>query len=379
MYNYAKQVDIGRLSKEIRDSEIVTALDYMNCGNAENIWATEIYFKAALSPEDEAILDSLVAAHVATPLPEDVIQQVQVVSSVPVPPGPTSAANVPIVELALRRGDPGFINFTIVSHDLSDRTTWYQKSVQVMDETLTDSGDGKTFSSAHPHWINMKSPKLTVDYKKVLERDGSLSSASSRYVVVKVDGDTKTESTAFAQNDYSVNYATGEVTFAQAQTGTVTASYWHNDGVQQCSEFLFTPPPGYCYRISHVESQFSKNSVFTDHIQLEIWAGAVTGGNTVNLAGYGGFSQMNFDLGYGQSRSLYRNMKDCINWCTNAYPTIPACGEIANDVLCFPFMYLIHPIVSSKQGTVIRLLTTNDTEITAEICTITFYTEKGPA
>lgn len=72
-YNYTKEIHSSRLEQEIRDSAIVTALDYINVVGAD---AVTIYFKDELSLEDEDILDSLVDNHVPTPLdadPKDVV------------------------------------------------------------------------------------------------------------------------------------------------------------------------------------------------------------------------------------------------------------------------------------------------------------------
>lgn len=357
-YDFTKAVNSDQLTAEIRVSGIVTALDHIDTVGSSLM----VFFKDALSGGDQTTLTALVTAHVPGPA----------TGAAPVNPD-----NVPIVEMSLRRSTVGFSNFTIVSHDFSDRTTWYQKSLAIANETLTDSGNQLLFTSAHIHWVNMNGPKLTLDYKKVLERDGTLTNASLRYVVVKVDGATKVETT-----DYTVDYPAGTVTFVAPQSGVVTASYYHNAGVTHCSEFLFTPPPNMLYRVEHIESQFSRNTNFTDAVVVEIWAGGVSLSNSiysVNLAAYSGFASALFDAGYGQSRSTYRNMNDLINWCNNQYPTIPACGSLSQDILVFPFLYIVHPTISAKQGTVIRLLTKNDTEIDAEICTVTLYMEKGPA
>lgn len=59
------KVDPGRLTQEIQESAITTALDSIDTnGDDCNIW-----FKAALSSEGEAVLDSIVAAHSGDPLP----------------------------------------------------------------------------------------------------------------------------------------------------------------------------------------------------------------------------------------------------------------------------------------------------------------------
>lgn len=361
-YDFTKSpVNSDQLAKEIQQSAIVTALDHVNTAGS----SLSIFFKNPLSEGDQTILGTLVSNHVAG---------TTVVSS------PKNPDGVPIVEAALRRSTSGYMNFTIVTHDFSDRTTWYQKSVQVTNEVLTDSGNGLFFNSANPRWINMKSLKLTVDYKKVLERDGTLTNSSIRFVVMKSNGTTLVEGT-----DYTVDYPTGVVTFTNSQTGnTITASYWHNNGVAHCSEFLFTPPPNTQYRVEHIEAQFSKNTAFNDVVQVEIWAGAVTISpdqltTSVNLAGYGGFADAFYDAGYGQSRTFYRNMNDLINWCNNQYPLIPACGALTQDIMVFPFLYIVHPVITVKQGVVVRLYLKNDTEMGAEICTVCLYMEKGPA
>lgn len=295
------------------------------------------------------------------------------------PANPTNSNGVPLSETALRRSTPGYTNFTICTHDFSDRTTWYQRSVQVTNETLFDTGGAITYQANNAHWVNMNGQKLTIDYKKVLERDGTLSSGSKRAAIVKSNGTTLIEGT-----DYIVNYPAGTVQFTNSQAGnTITATYWHNNNVQYRSEFLFTPPPNYLYRIEHIESQFSANCNFNNSaVVVEIWAGAVSlnaGLYSVNLNGYANFNPAYYDAGYGQSRSNYRNMNDLFNWCDNAYPPSPPCGNITQPVMNFCFFYAVHPEINSKQGTCIRFLMANDVELTAEICTTTLYMEKGPS
>lgn len=68
-YSYDKLCDPGRLSYEIAQSAIVTALDHIETTSSPA--NTTVYMKAALSGGDETILDGLVTAHVNEPLPED--------------------------------------------------------------------------------------------------------------------------------------------------------------------------------------------------------------------------------------------------------------------------------------------------------------------
>ena len=72
-YSYAKECDSPRLSQEIVESAIVTALDRI-----ERVTTTDIWFKDALSGGDETILSALVTAHVNTPLPDNQVKPVTV-------------------------------------------------------------------------------------------------------------------------------------------------------------------------------------------------------------------------------------------------------------------------------------------------------------
>jgi len=80
-YDYTKTpISIDRLTIEIQQSSMITALDHIDLFGA----AVSIFFKADLSEADETTLGALVEAHDGTPLPENVVQSV-VVASMPDP------------------------------------------------------------------------------------------------------------------------------------------------------------------------------------------------------------------------------------------------------------------------------------------------------
>jgi hypothetical protein len=343
---------------------------------------------------------------------------------------------VQLVDMVLRRGQPGDDGFTIVSHDLTDRTTWYQASVRVSDCSLVDSGDHLTFQAEEGkrHWVNIYSRKLTIDHNKILLKDGTLAKEEDFAVVVKVDGVVTTEG-------FTIDFTTGSITFSSSQENkTITATFNHND-VDDASNFIVRPVSNCKYLVEHVEIQFSKNMSFNDsHIQFEVWAGdpsysyygsysdemfhyawgqhenvlfrAVSEGLAWTIAAgtqgvyvpFDGSSTIsaivsawntsNPDLaitclgddsqvlaagglfligGFGQMRTRYRGMRDLINWCNNQYPVIPACGELQYDIMCFPFRYLVPAELNPAQGALVRLFNKDDVELTGEIATITFY------
>jgi len=64
-YAFNKAVDAARLQTEIQSSAITTALDFISSTPT----VVDIWFKAALSNEDETTLSTIVTSHVNTPLP----------------------------------------------------------------------------------------------------------------------------------------------------------------------------------------------------------------------------------------------------------------------------------------------------------------------
>lgn len=75
-YTFEKLCDSQRLTKEIEESAIIIALDYIQTLSSPA--TTNVWFKAALSEGDEIILAALVTAHVNTPLPENIVLPVDV-------------------------------------------------------------------------------------------------------------------------------------------------------------------------------------------------------------------------------------------------------------------------------------------------------------
>jgi len=73
-YSFVKAANTDRLTQEIQQSSIVTALDYISTVGT----ALSVFFKAALSASDEITLSALVSSHVDAPLiftvpPQDVV------------------------------------------------------------------------------------------------------------------------------------------------------------------------------------------------------------------------------------------------------------------------------------------------------------------
>ena len=274
-----------------------------------------------------------------------------------------SSTGNPIVEPGLYTGPLGSRGMSLVTPDLGDRTTWYQKSVQVTNEILADSGNGLTFTSTNPHWVNIYSLKLTYTYKQIPKRDGTFGKHADWAITVKVDNVAVT-------SGFTINYAAGTITFDSSKAGsTVTATYWHNNGITHPSEWLLVPLAGKKFIVEHCELQFSVGMQVNDSVRFEIWAGA-------NLATYGAFPDYLFDAGYGQMRAEYRNANDMINAANLGQGTIAKFGNLTKEVIVMPFNYLQAFSLPSSLGCVFRIYLTQDIPYgDTDIATTTFYTQ----
>lgn len=351
LYTYTKTVVVARLEQEIKVSAIATALDYITAvGTTVNI-----YFKGTLSSGDVTLLNNIVTAHIPTPMPDES-------QPVSLDAAKSNLGNL-LVEPAIFTGPVGSKSVSMVTPDLTDRTSWYQKSVQITNETLTDSGDGLTFTSVHPWWINTSaaSTKLTYTYKQVPKRDGTFGNLTDWAVSVKVNG------TSVSSSTYTVDYVNGKITFNSSQSGnTVQVTYWTNDGVTKPSEWLLVPPAGKKYIVQHAEVQFSVNAQIKDTIRFEIWGGGT-------LSAYGSFPDYLFDAGYGQFRADYRNARDLINAANEGQGVIAKIGELTSEVVVMPFNYIQAFALDSAVGAMFRLTLLNDTQFIGELTTCTFY------
>jgi len=276
---------------------------------------------------------------------------------------PVGSSGAPIMEHGIFTGIPGARALSCVTPNLADRTTWYQKSVKVTAETLTDSGDGLTFNSVNPYWIDIMNLKLTYSYKQIFKRDGTFGKQADWVHSVSVNGTPVT-------TGFTVNFVDGTITFGSSQSGnTVTATYWTNNGVTQPSEWLLVPPAGHKFTIQCVELQYSTNiPAAFDTIRFEIWAGA-------NLATYGSFPDYLYDAGYGQFRADYRSVWDIINVTNNmSSAVIPAHGPMNHDLFIAPFNYTQATLIDSAVGTIMRCCLVNNIPIPdVDLATACFY------
>lgn len=276
---------------------------------------------------------------------------------------------VPLVASAPRDGS----EWVIGSHNFCDPCTWFGESVRSENETLTDSGNGLTFTSAHENWIDMASGRMHNDDIWVqIQQMLNPGNPHGYQVTVKVDGETKTPCPVFSETggDYWIDWDAGEVVFLSSQSGkTVTASYSY----ATTNVFHLTPLPGKILIIEDAECDISVDAHMTSGIVYSAWH--FDGQDWV----------MDMGATYKRAGQINTEARGC-------YPVFKAIGASAaelqiEDIREFrrksrgmkydrqgaPFQYATAKRVRSSWGQEVRVMTTDGQALTGEHVTITFY------
>ena len=283
---------------------------------------------------------------------------------------------VPVISLdgeqsdkALRVAHVGRIGSEVIyaTHNFSDKTTWYSESLRVTDEALTDSGDGLLWNSTNTDWIDMVHGKIMDEEAIRLENEPT----HEYLVVVKVDSVEKTQRTPYVSSggDYSVDFATGTITFFSSQAGkTVEASYSHENG----STWIMRPSTGMKLTIEDAEAQFSADVVVNDTIKFAAWGVAdvfapqlvpspLPSGTLIELP----------------PNTRYMRLDQIIDEARGAYPEIPALGGATRGNLKarfgFPFRYGAVKTLSSAALMELRVTLEGNLVFGGERTTATFY------
>jgi len=240
-----------------------------------------------------------------------------------------------------------------VTHNWCDPTSWYTQSARVEGETLTDSGDGLTFNSSHDNWIDMTHGKI---YREDLL-------AASYLPVIKVDGVTKTQRAPWAEagGDFTIDYATGAVTFFVSQSGkAVTADYSRENG----SLYIIAPTAGKRLWVEYSEVQFSKDIEINAHTFFQPWAYSPTGNPAPPEKVAAAYP------------TIYKTLDNYIEEANGCYPEIPIMGGprgFTSPRVTFPFKYQTVKELLSSYGLEIRVWIGGSLPFGGEYGTATFY------
>lgn len=239
---------------------------------------------------------------------------------------------------------------TRYTQNWADATTWYEGATRQVDQALTDSGDHLTYNV--PAWSSKKHI-VDVYHGKITNEHLLLDSGANSYrVVVKVNGQTKTEQDPHVGSggDFTVDYDAGSVTFLSALQGSdaVTMTYHlvdrtAGDGSASC--WTLKPDAGKILEIAKVEVQFSDNIVLTDDVSFQAFA-----------------SPPGVPVG---NEDIYKTMSDYYNDANGAYPVMPTLGGsgwrgCSEPVYALPWQYQAVTKLDSTQNIEVRLCLKHD-------------------
>lgn len=315
----------ANLHQEIAGSAITIALQGLTTSGDD----LTVEFKASISASEETILNGLIASHDGVRSVND--PQIVEISGV------EKTAN--LKSMAVHEVPPEGTSSVFVSHDFTDKTTWYQESVAVTDETLTDSGDGLTFEAANTHFIDMTHGKI--------HKEDTLNAAGDYDITVKVNDVVQT-------SGYSVDYVAGEITFDSSQSGnTVKLTYRYASG----STWTLGPAEaGKTLHVKHTEVQFSKSANIDSPINFDTFVY-----NPADLP-----NKVRYD------RVRYKSIRDIVNESNLGY-SVPAIGSLTEETIIFPFVYGTVKSLTASSGAEIRVSIQDDIELTGTYGTLTFY------
>lgn len=239
---------------------------------------------------------------------------------------------------------------TFITGNWCDPTTWHQKAVRVVDEVADCSNPGTNTVYAVDH-VNL----IDIYHGKITQEDFLQDADSHSYrVVVKVDDVVKTERDPHVGSggDYTVNYATGVITFASDRGNSVVkVTYHYANG----SEYIIKPDAGKKLKIKTAEVQFTKDIGITDSVKFQLYVAGNPYGNPV----------------------VYKTLMDYINEANGAYPEIAAMGTgwrgIPQNVVTFPWNYQAVTELKSSIGMEIRIKLEHEAPFTGTAATATFY------
>lgn len=244
---------------------------------------------------------------------------------------------------------------TLISHDWCHPTTWYSHGIRVVDEIVTPVTPAiyTDYKVANTNLIDIYHGKIT-DEDPLKDEDNN-----SYRVVVKVNDIQLTEADPDdGGNDYSIDYATGVITFTPAlsENDEVKATYHY----ATTADFAIKPTAGCKLLIKAAEVQFSKDVTLNDTVVFEV----LVAGNVV-------------------AKSTYKTMQDYINAANGAYPVIPAMGGstwrgMQNDCITFPWNYQSMTELKSSYGMEIRIKLSRNRAFGGEYATATFYCLEEP-
>jgi len=258
------------------------------------------------------------------------------------------------------------------THNFVDPTTWYSQSTRVTNEVLTDSGNGLTWDSINPIWIDMVSGKVQ-DEDGIIEEEAERTPSHHGWsVVIKVDDVVKTmrEPLESSGGDYTVNYSTGKIIFFSSQAGSVVkATYSKESG----SGWRLKPMPNKILDIIDAEAQFSADVDMTDTLEFAV-KGPIDIFAPQMLQSNGGPYPPGTMIPLVTQK--YKKFTQLIDEARGAYPVISSIGGtrgVSAAIYGFPFQYSTTRELKSSLGLELWISLVHERKFGGQHATATFY------
>src|SRR3990167_297718 len=255
---------------------------------------------------------------------------------------------------------------TLISHDWTDPTTWYETSIRVADELVTNSGDNQRYVLAHTYIIDTYHGKISrEDFIK--DADGY-----TYRIEVKVNDVIKIEQDPHygSGGDYTINYDDGYVDFLSPldPADEVKAIYHY----MVDSIFTIKPDAGKNLKIVFVEVQFSDDVILNDTVVFQPY-GLVDVFAPQLMPGVP--SGTKIPLG---DPTKYKTMTDYQNEAVKAYATYPMLGGAGwrgspKAIVIMDWDYVSSTVLNSAYGMEVRIKLEHDTEFDGWYATASFY------
>lgn len=363
-----QMVDSGSLKNEIQSSSIIISIDSINTEDGYTI----IIFKDALSSEDEITLNNLVSNHSGTS-PEIPLT---ITSS------KVNSEGIPLYTNQPRVGD----EVIYASNNFCDKSTWYNGSIRVENEVLTNV-DNYQFTSLNSYWIDMISGRVLDDDGVVSEQiELNPENPHGYKVIIKIDGVEKIAREPFESSggDYEIFFEDGYIKFFEEVTGTITASYSYASS----SIFILAPLPGKILSIEGAEADFSSDVTYNDTIFYTVY-GYVDVFAPEYLDTNGGPYPSGTKIPLKTEK--YKRYVQILREAVGAYPTLDAnCSSeehkllsnkefrrvsrgLKNKSTAIPFRYGTIRSLSSATGMELHVGLEHDRVFDGESSTVTFY------
>lgn len=258
---------------------------------------------------------------------------------------------------------------TFYSHNWTDKTTWYEKSIRITEEAI-NYGDNLNYQLSHQNIIDSYHGKYT-------NEDFILDSQGYSYrVSVSVDGYVKTEQDPHygTGGDYLINYSDGYIIFLQEQDpdSIIYATYHYATS----SIFTIKPGVGKQLKFGVVEVQFSNDVEIKDSVIFQPY-GYVDVFAPQYLQSNGGPYPSGTKIPLGNP-IIYKTIQDYLNDSRKSYPIYPALGGsgwrgMDTSCIIMDWDYEGDKILRSDYGMEIRVYLQHDSAFGGEWATFTCY------